>query len=144
MIVRIRLDWDSSNKVDHLTYEELCEICDACSKDKPEPTDHRYFGLDHVVDLARAVATLDKFGLKYEVRPFKQNYLQHIPAAQAAGSIINVHIPNIGLLAINEVTVQNDCCTDHLQEMLNEGWRIIAVCPPNSVRRPDYVLGRTV
>jgi hypothetical protein len=37
----------------------------------------------------------------------------------------------------------DDACTDNLQAHLNEGWRIIAVCPPDAKRRPDYILGRT-
>ena len=26
---------------------------------------------------------------------------------------------------------------------LDDGWRILAICPPNSQRRPDYILGRS-
>jgi hypothetical protein len=58
------------------------------------------------------------------------------------GNIIQVHVPNMALLTYNEVTVYEDSCTDELQKALNQGWRIIAVCPPNSQRRPDYILGR--
>ena len=36
----------------------------------------------------------------------------------------------------------SDACTDELQGALRDGWRIIAVCPQPSQRRPDYVLGR--
>lgn len=44
------------------------------------------------------------------------------------------------LLDISELMLCEDYCTDALQERLNEGWRIIAVCPQEA-RRPDYVLG---
>lgn len=47
------------------------------------------------------------------------------------------------LHSFNDLMLCEDCCTDHLQEKLDEGWRVIAVCPMES-RRPDYVLGRYV
>lgn len=56
---------------------------------------------------------------------------------------VQIHVPDLGLLMIREVQVVTDACTDRLQELLNEGWRILAVCPAVSQRRPDYVLGRT-
>lgn len=58
------------------------------------------------------------------------------------GGIVQISIPDIGLLLMDEVTWLEDCCTEELQKSLNDGWRIIAVCPPNSQRRPDYILGR--
>lgn len=56
---------------------------------------------------------------------------------------VNVHVPNLGLLMVNEVTWLEDCCTEVLQEYLDKGWRILAVCPQPDQRRPDYILGRT-
>lgn len=57
--------------------------------------------------------------------------------------VAQITIPDIGLLHINEVTWMEDACTEALQDMLNDGWRLIAVCPPNAQRRPDYILGRS-
>lgn len=54
----------------------------------------------------------------------------------------NVHVPGLGLLIIDEVQVHTDCCTEELQQQLDTGWRILAVCPQPDKRRPDYVLGR--
>ena len=54
---------------------------------------------------------------------------------------INVHVPGNALLDIEHVILMNNCCTDSLAEKLNEGWRIIAVCPQPDQRRPDYILG---
>lgn len=45
------------------------------------------------------------------------------------------------LININELTLCENFCTDALQEMLSDCWRIVAVCPQEA-RRPDYVLGR--
>lgn len=58
------------------------------------------------------------------------------------GKAVQVAVPDMALMYIDEVCVETDFCTDALQEMLNDGWRILAICPPNSSRRPDYVLGR--
>ena len=54
----------------------------------------------------------------------------------------NVNVPNLGLLQVREVTYRIDFCTEELQEMLNDGWMILAVCPQPSQRRPDYILGK--
>ncbi len=58
------------------------------------------------------------------------------------GSVVHITAPDIGLLYIDEVDWLDDCCTEKLQTRLDEGWRILAVCPPNAQRRPDYILGR--
>lgn len=63
-----------------------------------------------------------------------------------AGTYVNhrvdVHVPGNALLAIDEVELISDCCTDYLSERLGQGWRIVAVCPQPDQRRPDYILGR--
>jgi hypothetical protein len=68
---------------------------------------------------------------------------RYVPEQHRNAGSVHVHVPNIGLLSMNEVMLQEDCCTDELQSCLDDGWRIIAVCPPNSTRRPDYIMGRT-
>lgn len=62
--------------------------------------------------------------------------------AVAGGAVVQIAVPDIGLMLIEEVRVNTDCCTEVLQQDLDQGWRILAVCPPNAQRRPDYVLGR--
>ena len=52
-----------------------------------------------------------------------------------------VHLPGNLLATYNETLLLEDACTDALQDALNSGWRIVAVCP-QSQRRPDYILGR--
>jgi len=70
---------------------------------------------------------------------------RHVDAAKAAaaGHAVQIAIPDLGLLNITEVTWLEDCCTEVLQEHLTDGWRLLAVCPPNAQRRPDYILGRS-
>jgi hypothetical protein len=58
------------------------------------------------------------------------------------GEIVQVHVPNLGLLAINEVDWMEDVCTKALQDKLDRGWRVLAVCPPLMERRPTYIIGR--
>ena len=56
---------------------------------------------------------------------------------------VNVAVPGLGLLMLNEVMVETDCCTERLNELMQrDRWRIVAVCPQPNQRRPDYVLGR--
>lgn len=64
------------------------------------------------------------------------------PADIALGRVVILALPDIGLLTIDEVTWLDDACTEELQRKLDEGWRILAVCPPNAQQRPDYTLGR--
>lgn len=62
--------------------------------------------------------------------------------ALAKGAACVIHVPDQSLMRIDEVQHLDDCCTDELQRELDDGWRILAVCPPCSQRRPDYILGR--
>jgi hypothetical protein len=55
---------------------------------------------------------------------------------------LDVHVPGIGLLLLDEVQLLEDGCTDMLNDRLSKGWRIIAACPQPDQRRPDYILGR--
>lgn len=51
--------------------------------------------------------------------------------------------PGNDLMTIDSTMLLEDSCTDILQDYLNKGWRIIAVCPQPDSRRPDYILGRS-
>ena len=55
-----------------------------------------------------------------------------------------VHVPGLGLININRLGFATDKCTEELQEILNRGWRILAVCPQPDQRRPDYILGMSI
>lgn len=58
------------------------------------------------------------------------------------GRAVQITIPDLALMYITEVTWLEDSCTNDLQAYLEDGWRLLAVCPPNAQRRPDYILGR--
>ena len=66
----------------------------------------------------------------------------NLAALEANVAAVQIHVPDFCLMQINKVEVLYDACTDALQEMLGDVWRILAVCPPNASRRPDYILGR--
>ena len=70
-----------------------------------------------------------------------------IAFAQRNTTVVNqkcsVAVPGLGLLLIDEVRLEEDCCTDTLSRLLEGGWRIVAVCVQPDQRRPDYVLGRS-
>lgn len=66
-------------------------------------------------------------------RTGKDNLVQHVT---------QISLANIGLLEIQQVTWLEDACTEDLQAHLDDGWRIIAVCPPKDSRRPTYIIGR--
>lgn len=55
---------------------------------------------------------------------------------------VEVHMPGQALATYNETMLLQDSCTDALQNEIDSGWRIIAVCPQPDQRRPDYILGR--
>lgn len=55
---------------------------------------------------------------------------------------VNVAVPGFGLMMMTKVQVLYDQCTDNLQGYLDEGWRILAICPQPDQRRPDYIIGK--
>jgi hypothetical protein len=89
---------------------------------------------------------LDNLGVKMSLRRVKglhhpQIVQRHHPLEQR---INQVSVSNVGLMQINRVEVLEDFCTFALQERLNDGWKIIAVCPPNDTRRPTYIVGKHI
>lgn len=64
-------------------------------------------------------------------------------AQPAMNERVQVVVPGFALMQVSEVLVRTDYCTDMLQEDLNEGWKILAICPQPDQRRPDYIIGRT-
>lgn len=97
-----------------------------------------------VVDMETEGRYLSDLGVEFNVKKFKGTLpLQAILPDRKEPVTVYVQVPHIGLLAMNEVLLEEDCCTDKLQDRLDSGWRILCVCPPNAARRPDYILGRT-
>lgn len=94
--------------------------------------------------LARALGSdsFDCYGVKSaSLRTYEEIEKPIRPQKPAINSKLNIAIPGNALMAVSEVKVLEDCCTETLQAELDSGWCILAVCP-QSQRRPDYVLGK--
>lgn len=108
-----------------------------------------HLGMDYMwpaeilIDMDSDAPRLLQMGITYTVKAFKGTIPLKTILPDGATYNVHVQIPHVGLLAVDEVEVVEDYCTDQLQRKLNEGWRILCVCPPNAARRPDYILGRT-
>lgn len=96
------------------------------------------------VDVETEGRYLSDLGVEFTVKKFKGTLpLQAVLPDRKEPVTVYVQVPHVGLLAMNEVLLEENCCTDRLQSKLDDGWRILCVCPPNAARRPDYILGRT-
>lgn len=80
-------------------------------------------------------------GVPVVIKTFKGTIPYAMESGQNVGNL-HIHLPNFDLHSFNEVTWIEDACTEELQRMLDDGWRILAVCPPKSQRRPDYILAK--
>jgi hypothetical protein len=112
-------------------------------EDQDKPPDWYRYHQEIAIWAPTDMPMLAKFGIKYNVERIKNTMA--VAHNDGAGNITNLNfaLPNIGLLSISEVTWLDDACTEEVQHKLEDGWRIIAVCPPNGARRPDYIFGRT-
>ena len=86
-------------------------------------------------DFTAMAERFDQLAERMENLPFNQE--------QDFNQKVNVHVPNLGLMNVSEVEICEDFCTHALQDKLDNGWRILAICPQPDQRRPDYVLGRS-
>jgi len=98
---------------------------------------------DPLIDMETDGPKLTALGIEFVVVNFKGAMPLQALLPTGERCTVQISIPHIGLLAMTEVKVCEDYCTDLLQKELDAGWRMIAVCPPNAARRPDYILGRT-
>lgn len=81
-------------------------------------------------------------GLQYEGSFDTYNFSGGKIAGSPLGPQINqISVAGQALHDIRTVTWMEDACTEELQRALDEGWKIIAVCPPNDSRRPTYIIG---
>jgi len=146
MLASVEFGYDNQNKLLALGKEGLAKLRESVDhvdlplwdEEKDEPK--YWYTRTAIIDLATDGVALAAAGISFTVKRFKGTYKVASPTTQQT---LNIAIPAIGLLAMDEVTLLEDACTDALQSMLGEGWRIIAVCPPDAQRRPDYILGRS-
>jgi hypothetical protein len=86
------------------------------------------------------VEAFTRYGMEVKMKTVRG--LSRGDAGPVVQHVTQISLANIGLLEVDEVTYQEDCCTDELQSLLDGGWRILCVCPPKDARRPTYILGR--
>lgn len=144
MLAMIELDFNADDKIKALPPDIYAQLREAVPQLKlPEDQGTvRWLTRDFLADLTTDGPALGVAGIKFTVSRFKSTYRATVKDAAGGDVTINVAIPNLGLLAVTEVMVLDDVCTNILQAHLDEGWRILAVCPPAAQRRPDYILGR--
>lgn len=115
-------------------------------KEDAEKPPHFFAPDDIIIDLTTDGPHLVEAGISFKIKRYKGTFRAGVfenPNAPGTSYHLHVAIPAVGLLMMDEVTNLDDPCTDELQGMLRAGWRIIAVCPPDTQRRPDYILGRS-
>ena len=154
MLAKIELDYDAKRIVWGFAklenrYAEIKEIFggDFPDFDKLQNEEHGWYSIPEtsVINLETEGQRLSDLGVPFTIKKLRGTMLSpFVPEnSSQAWQKIYVQVPNIGLMMIDEVKVEEDYCTEALQRDLNYGWRMIAVCPPNGVRRPSYILGRT-
>lgn len=129
-------------------------------EDKYRTGDYWYSHGKEMVD-EHELATLVNMGLDVKIRKVKglaydQEFAKLMSSFNYGGTeqranvtptilqpIYQVSVSNVGLFDVDEIDYHEDACTDAISALLKEGWRLIAVCPPNDSRRPTYIMGRT-
>lgn len=145
MILNVELDYSFDGKVKELSQaqRDSMRVNVMCLKDLKDPVEGEKYYSSGIYGKLLVTETefefLKNLGIDVNIKNFKNNY---VPREHDNGAKYHFHLPNISLLMFDEVTWLEDCCTENLQEKLDQGWRMIAVCPPNGTRRPDYILGR--
>jgi hypothetical protein len=148
VIARIELTHQAQNKCaalseDPAAYETLRHIYGETAPTGENAGKYYMWSRELLIDMDTDGPVLTNLGLTFEVKSFKGTLPLNAILPDGRDVKVYVQIPHIGLLTMNEVKLLENACTDALQDVLDDGWRILCVCPPNAARRPDYILGRT-
>lgn len=147
MIARVDFGYEGQNKLfDLAKSDEIYAVLKDMLPEAPDDKNREHswaWPRESLIDLVTDGAWLGDHGVSFQVKKIKGTMPVKSIAPDGVVHNVYVQVPHVGLLSVDEVTVEEDCCTDLLQRRLNEGWRILCVCPPNAARRPDYILGRT-
>jgi len=146
MIAQVELEYSCYERLTALCAEGRRAELEACLSTLPavESQHETYMWTrEQIIDVEVDGPRLLALGLPFVVKKFKGTLPLTTILPDGKHYEVFVQVPPIGLLTINEVEVLTDACTDALQQHLDDGWRILCVCPPNAQRRPDYVIGRT-
>lgn len=123
-----------------LQFSKYAEIIDAFVDDYESPKVKRVFEVLVAPEPDSLIAMIQ---MHTELMQKQMQQLNHL-TAQSFNDKCNVSVSDSFLHNINQTMLLEDCCTDHLQKQLQNGWRILTICPQPNQRRPDYILGKYV
>lgn len=152
MIMRFSIPYDKRErlKTDDVLWEKFKAIVEISDDDRSSLYSDFEGDIEKVIDLIGPIEVTGK------ITPFFLNQFQEIAhrmknleSAHAKimdenvsfNQRVGVHVPGLGLLRMKTVQVVEDACTEKINDYLQKGWRIVAVCPQPDSRRPDYILG---
>lgn len=144
MLAEIAFNYEMVTKFREMPAEAYTELKEKFPRVFDGKQAHWYHTSGFVVD-AEEMQWISEKGYRFEVRRIRgMSYDQHprswLTNKPDIGSVM-ISVAGAGLFSVNSVKLMEDCCTDELQRHLDEGWRIVACCPPNDQRRPTYILG---
>jgi ethanolamine utilization cobalamin adenosyltransferase len=119
-------------------------------KDRPSPWEHHVADIDAVlqyvdnIEIIKPIRRVSGYEGVLDLADKVINKLHNLDKMneQLFNRKVEVHVPGNELLKINDVRLLQDSCTDEVQRYLNDGWRILSICPQPDQRRPDYIMGR--
>ena len=133
MIAEIELAWDDPKGIQELSDEDYKMPCKGLTQlNLPTERKPNYFPMNILIDMETDGRLLTMLGIEFSVKSFKGQ--MKVYGQDVVGGPLHqvlIHIPNVGLSFITKVIVLEDCCTEVLQKYLDEGWRILCVCPLN-------------
>lgn len=148
MIVQVKVNSWSLKKIAQEKYSLLRKAFPDLNEEQKE----NYRDIEAAVDLEEFLA-FDIEPSNVEIKPvarlsLPEDKFQDLRKAKTAKEIssavttVNVTLPGYELPLYTHVDWREDCCTQEIQDLLKDGWRILAILPQPNQRRPDYILGR--
>ncbi len=119
------IDWQGGKSSYNTISQQLAHIDDVMALDLPQGT----------IDLT----PLPRLTLPRLAHAALKNLNPN--SAAIVREAVHIHLPNDNLIAMRQVIVLENECTETVDDWLNKGWRMLAILPQPNHRRPDYILG---
>lgn len=103
---------------------------------------HKFYVCESVMSKEASIDNIDMVLQRIEEKASMLNAIVDKIKDNTFNKKTNVHVGGGLITTYNDLLLKEDVCTDVLQQELNNGWRIIAICVQADQRRPDYILGR--
>ena len=147
-IVSVEIRYEEIKKIKALSPEPYAALRERFDEILELPEDSKTisdWSSPKFVGIMEDVEYLAGLGVKCQISRVRGTFVEKLPklgVPEPVGQqIVNIMIPNAGLFSVKRLKLLSDECTDVVQGFLDEGSRIVAVCPPNDTRRPTYILG---